>query len=243
MGFSAPAGVRFDSAWYLGPIDPGNRLGSIFDRTVPSLAYSKTRPSDPNEEVSDVAYHIETALQHPADTYPPKPDKKIAGGAANDPIHRLYTGFSPQNQARYDRNRAISEGLCDNNPQWTGYRDLGFSCDEYAFAASYEGAARFEFEDNDQFRDDISVKPVPRYVSENAGRKLAEFYGDDRPVSTRSAGRRFSRADRPEPQVIPLRTGRDRRSAQVRLQGPVPPGAVHPQPVRLARRPDLEDDR
>ncbi len=180
MGFSAPAGVRFDSAWYLGPIDPGNRLGSIFDRTVPSLAYSKTRPSDPNEDVSDVAYHIETALQHPADTYPPKPDKKIAGGAANDPIHRLYTGFSPQNQARYDRNRAISEGLCDNNPQWTGYRDLGVSCDEYAFAASYEGAARFEFENNDQFRDDISVKPVPRYVNENAGRKLAEFYGDDR---------------------------------------------------------------
>jgi hypothetical protein len=173
-------GVRFDSAAYLGGIDPPNRLGSIFDRTVPSIAYSKTETADPNANASDVAYHIETALQHPEATYPPKDNKKLPGGSARDLTHRLYPGFSAQNDARYKANRDTSIAYCDGNERWAGYRDLGYSCDEYPYAATYEGAARYVYENNPQLEGLVSVKPVRLFVNTNAGRFLSAFYGDDR---------------------------------------------------------------
>lgn len=65
-------GVRFDSAWYLGgPNDP-NRLGSIFDRTAPSIALSKTTNPDPNLDVSNIALHIQDARRQQS-ALQPKP--------------------------------------------------------------------------------------------------------------------------------------------------------------------------
>lgn len=173
-------GIRFDSAWYLGPIDPPNRLGSIFDRTVPSIAYSRTETEDPNQNVSDVAYHIQDALASPATTYPPKDGKTIPGGSASSQVHRLYPGLSPTNQARYEENRTFSVFYCDSNPQWEGYRDLGFSCDEFPYASTYEGAAAYIYQNDPSLQYNVSVRPVRAFVNGNAGLALGNFYGSDR---------------------------------------------------------------
>jgi hypothetical protein len=173
-------GVRFDSAWYLGPIDPTNRLGSIFDRTVPSIAYSTTPTADPKLDVSDVARHIQKALTDPATTYPPKDNKVIPGGSASSLVHRLYPGLNFINQARYNENRTFSVFYCDTNPEWTGYNSQGLGCDEYPYASTYEGAAAYIYQNDPSLQYNVSVMPVPNAVNENAGSALSNFYGSDR---------------------------------------------------------------
>lgn len=176
----ATGGVRFDSAWYLGGIDPPNRLGSIFDRTVPSIAYSATKLDDPKKDVSDVALHIQKALTDPANTYPPKDGKVIPGGSASSQVHRLYYGMGPTNEARYNENRTFSISYCDSNPEWTGYKDNGKSCDEFPYASTYEGAAAYLYENDPSLKFNVSVEPIPKTVNENGGSALASFYAEDR---------------------------------------------------------------
>jgi hypothetical protein len=155
------SGLRMDSAWYLTYSE-----GAIFDRTTPSIAYSLT-----DEPVKMSARHMNDALKFPDTTYPKVANKHIPGGSADDTIHRLY-----HNQARRDANRDEARAVCD--AQWPGYPDLGQDCDEFPFATTYEGAARYRF-DNTPYGM-FSVRPINSPDNQLAGSRLGAWYGDDR---------------------------------------------------------------
>lgn len=154
-------GVRFDSAWYLTYSE-----GAIFDRTTPSMAYSLS-----DEAVKMSARHIHDALNHPESTKPEVANKHIPGGSASDTIRRLY-----HEQVRRDLNRATSTGVC--RTEWPGYPDLGQDCDEFPFASTYEGAARFLYAGTRYGM--FSVRPINAPDNQEAGRRLGVWYGEDR---------------------------------------------------------------
>ncbi|MQY09937.1 hypothetical protein SRB5_00400 [Streptomyces sp. RB5] len=175
---SPEGGMRFDSAVYLGP---GNsRMGSVFDRAVPGMAY---RLGD--AAVAGVAQHIDDARTDPDSTVPPRAFKNLVGATPVAPLHRLPgSRLMPAQRARVIDNRNVSTGFCGTigmppQPPTGG----PFDCDEYPFASTYEGAARFKYEPADQqaqFRDQFSVRWVNRTVNREAGARLGRWYGVDR---------------------------------------------------------------
>ncbi|MFD5744549.1 hypothetical protein ACFXJM_37515 [Streptomyces massasporeus] len=48
---------------------------------------------------------------NPSSTYPTKSDKKLPGGSALTPLHRLVPGFGLNEQARYDANRSVVSSM------------------------------------------------------------------------------------------------------------------------------------
>ncbi|MDG9720155.1 NucA/NucB deoxyribonuclease domain-containing protein [Streptomyces sp. DH24] len=116
-------------------------------------------------------------------SYPTKSDKKLPGGSALDPMHRLVPGFGPSEQARYDANRSVVSSTC-NNPAVPGRPTAGErrDCDEFPFASSYQGAARYQYE-GDPYRDDFSVRYIDSDENQEAGRRLGAWYDNDRILS------------------------------------------------------------
>jgi hypothetical protein len=155
-------GMRFDSAWYLTYSE-----GSIFDRVTPWLSYSVDDPA-----VSYSAWNIYNAQNFPEETEPVLAGKQLAGESAEDPLHRLF-----HDKARRKANRSEATSFC--RTRWPGYSELGQDCDEYAFACTYEGAARYRY-DGDQYRNHFAVRPIPSADNQEAGRRLGAWYGDDR---------------------------------------------------------------
>ncbi|SHF61049.1 NucA/NucB deoxyribonuclease domain-containing protein [Streptoalloteichus hindustanus] len=155
-------GMRFDSAWYL----PA-RQGSIFDRVTPYITF---RLSD--EPVKMSARHLSDAINHPEATEPKVPGKLLPGGSAENPLRRLY-----HDSARRTANRAEATSFCHR--RWPGYPELGQDCDEFPFASTYEGAARYKY-DGDRWRDHFSARPINAPDNQEAGSRLGAWYGNDR---------------------------------------------------------------
>ncbi|WP_169809407.1 NucA/NucB deoxyribonuclease domain-containing protein [Actinomadura chibensis] len=181
----AVTSIRFDSAQYIQKngntgTDP---LGSIFTKADPFLTYS----DDIGTEYVEVADHIKLALDRPGETKPPFSDKQIPGGGWGNPLHRLAASLSDENTKRRDRNRYYSKKACDKYyPGWDIPKDPrdGKSieqCDEFPFASTLEGAARFLPEyDGPRFENMFSARPVHRDDNGAAGRVLADWYDWDR---------------------------------------------------------------
>jgi len=166
-GFTRSAGgpetsVRFDSAWYL-----PQKQGSIFDRVMPYITYSKS-----DQEVKESARHIEDAQDHPETTYPRVAGKRIPGASGDDPLHRLYHDGTRRRQNR----ETFAVPVCEQ--QWPGYAELSQDCDEYPFASTREGAARHLYEDVPYGW--FSVRPILFSDNQTAGRRLGTWYGADR---------------------------------------------------------------
>ncbi|MFD7407348.1 DNRLRE domain-containing protein [Streptomyces sp. NPDC059866] len=177
--------IRFDSAAY----NVRAKAGSVFPDATPALRYDRgdtsdpTAPVEPYIGVAAVADHIGDALDDPGSTYPTKSDKKLPGGSALNPMHRLVPGFGPSEQARYDANRSVVSSTCNNaavpgRPTAGEQRD----CDEFPFASSYQGAARYQYE-GDPYRDDFSVRYIDSDENQEAGRRLGAWYDNDRILS------------------------------------------------------------
>jgi hypothetical protein len=154
--------VRFDSAWYL-----PQRQGSIFDRVMPYIAYSKS-----DSEVKESAHHIEDAQDHPETTYPRVEGKRIPGASADEPLHRLFHDTTRRRQNR----ETFAVPVCEQ--QWPGYAELSQDCDEYPFASTYEGAARHLYQNVPYGW--FSVRPVLFSDNQIAGSRLGTWYGADR---------------------------------------------------------------
>jgi hypothetical protein len=175
---SPEGGMRFDSAWYL----QSNKLGSVFDRSVPGMSYTKA-----DAAVTGVAEHLEQARANPAATLPAQPDKHLAGGSPADPLHRL-PGTAGVGDERYNDNRRIVSNYCATKEMQdlkaTLPVDQGpYDCDEYAFASTYEGAGRFLYPKpggSPQFERHYSVRWVNSTVNQEAGRRLGRWYDNDR---------------------------------------------------------------
>lgn len=167
---SPHGGMRFDSAVYL----RGNR-GSVFDRAVPGFAYSLS-----DNDVAGVAAHIFDARVRPDTTVPQRDGKTLHGATAGDPVHRIVKSKNTATKRRVRANRRVVRAICTSPSMPPKPSDGGpFDCDEYSFASTYEGAARYRY-DGDQYRDHFSVRWVNAKVNQEAGRRLAAWYGTDR---------------------------------------------------------------
>ncbi|MGK5550382.1 NucA/NucB deoxyribonuclease domain-containing protein [Actinomadura kijaniata] len=165
-------GLRFDSAQYLAPQSPNDQLGSVFDRADPGFQY---RLDD--KDVAGVAQHIDWARKNPDSTIPSAPGKHLSGASPGDPIHRLAPGAGNAQNTRYNQNRNTVRAFCRSRQMPT--KPAGTECDEYPFASTYEGAARWRT-DGARYRRWYSVKWVDEDETGEAGRRLGAWYLNDR---------------------------------------------------------------
>ncbi|MBP0457978.1 DNRLRE domain-containing protein [Streptomyces montanisoli] len=173
--------IRFDSAVY-------NRrapLGSVFPDATPAFRYDKSDTSnagngtqEPYLGVAAVANHIDEARKDPDSTYPKKDGKKLPGGSALDPLHRIAGVPGSIARARKDANRAVVSSLCKSDAVPGGPAD-GLDCDEYPFASTTEGAARYKYE-GDQYKGDVSLRFIDSVENQEAGGRLGAWYENDR---------------------------------------------------------------
>lgn len=178
--------VRFDSAAY----NQRAQVGSVFPDATPALRYDRSDTSDPTAPVepylgvAEVADHIGDALDDPSSTFPAQSDKNLPGGEALDPMHRLVPGYGATELERYNANRSVVSSTCTDSavPGRPAEGDPPHDCDEFPFASSYEGAARHRYE-GDAYLNDFSVRYVDRVENQEAGRRLAAWYDNDRILS------------------------------------------------------------
>ncbi|MFI1105208.1 hypothetical protein [Streptomyces melanogenes] len=166
-------GMRFDSAYYLAPNSPTERLGSVFDRARPGMSYDEGETA-----IHDVAEHIRGACANPDATDPYAPGKHLAGATRDDPLHRLAASAGQSQQDCYNANRNETYGFC-NSPFMPPKPPQGeWQCDEYPFASTYEGSARYRYEQN--YRGWWSAAWVLKNDNEEAGARLGRWYANDR---------------------------------------------------------------
>ncbi|MGJ7907974.1 NucA/NucB deoxyribonuclease domain-containing protein [Actinopolyspora sp. H202] len=168
------SGMRFDSAWYLASSDSSRQLGSVFDRTTPGMVYRRD-----DTPVAGVADHIGDARANPSATVPSRSDKTLEGASPQDTLRRLAPGAGQAQQDRYAANRRVVRNFCrsSNMPPKPG--PGRYDCDEYAFASTYEGAARHNYEGS-QHEGHYSVRWVDRDQNQEAGRRLGRWYINQR---------------------------------------------------------------
>ncbi|MFD7548930.1 DNRLRE domain-containing protein [Streptomyces sp. NPDC059816] len=175
--------IRFDSAAY----NQRAQAGSVFPDATPALRYDRsdksvpTAPNEPYHGVAAVAEHIGDALGNPGSTFPTKSNKKIPGGSALDPMHRLVPGSSANAKTRYDQNRSTVTSTC-NDPATPGIPGGQRDCDEFPFASSYQGAARHLYE-GAPYLNDFSVRYIDPTENQEAGGRLGAWYDNDRILS------------------------------------------------------------
>ncbi|MFC9730489.1 NucA/NucB deoxyribonuclease domain-containing protein [Streptomyces roseolus] len=143
--------------------------GAVFDNTVPHLVYRL------GGKEAAVAEHIRTALEDPAATVPARtdPPKRIPGGSADSPLHRLVRKKNPQ---RVRDNRKAVRAECAKLIKPGVPRP---ECDEFPFASSLEGAGLPAYRPVAPYGD-FSVKYVPGADNSSAGGALGAWYQRDR---------------------------------------------------------------
>ncbi|NWF31309.1 hypothetical protein HW130_34705 [Streptomyces sp. PKU-EA00015] len=153
---------RWDKANYLANSANG---GAATFSYLGTLYYSKATGAPERA----VALHIEKAFKTPGQTQPPSSTKKVPGQTTDEPLTRLYV-----DSARRDRNRAIAVSNC---VKYFGanYAEGGKQCDEYPFAAIYQGCAASEY-DPHQLPNNFSVMALDGAENGNAGNLLGQFY-------------------------------------------------------------------
>ncbi|WP_432112646.1 NucA/NucB deoxyribonuclease domain-containing protein [Streptomyces sp. S1] len=159
---------RWDKASYLANSLKG---GAATFSYLGFLYYSKAEGAPERA----VALHIEKAFKTPGQTQPPSPTKKVPGQSTDDVLYRLYTDSN-----RRTRNRAVAVSACVKHfgPKYT---EGGKECDEYPFAATYQGAAGAEY-DVHQLPNNFSVMALNGTENGNAGNLLGQFYSKYRVI-------------------------------------------------------------
>ncbi|MFD0567719.1 NucA/NucB deoxyribonuclease domain-containing protein [Kitasatospora saccharophila] len=157
-GFST---VRFDSASYL-----PSKQGVVFSELTPTMTMSMS-----DMRVKGVAQHINQAFTDPGSTLPVKPDnslKVIPGNAQQgSTLSRLYPGANPVADQAYRDNRSVVNSACASLPHGPDEE-----CDEFPFAATWEGAG--------VGKGNFSVKYIDKTENSNGGFALANFYASQR---------------------------------------------------------------
>ncbi|MGQ5640796.1 MULTISPECIES: NucA/NucB deoxyribonuclease domain-containing protein [unclassified Streptomyces] len=158
MGIGDQINMRWDHASNLAR--GANRDGAaIFDYIQP-LVYHLT-----GQGIDEVAEHVQFALQHAGSTIPSEPTKFIPGGDLDHPLHRPYRHYSLVNNFRYVHNGRDARKWCKSP------RPAGQECDEYPFAATYEGAAKWFYEKGSD-PNAFSVKLVDASQNGRAGNEV-----------------------------------------------------------------------
>lgn len=189
--------VRFDSASYL------NRTnGAVFYDTIPSLVYDYNDRTDPTPDpngpggvkyrgVHEVAKHIWEAWLNSDATIPDiRPASKYIPGSSNnlgDTLHRVYHKQKGPDGKEYDRkvkNRRKSTATCR---QEIGSTPAGKECDEFPFAATYQGAAQHFFEPSVP-AGQFSVRYISKHDNGEAGTRLGTWFSNDRILDWRHNG-------------------------------------------------------
>ncbi|MDI3409268.1 NucA/NucB deoxyribonuclease domain-containing protein [Streptomyces cavernicola] len=157
---------RWDKASYLANSTKG---GAATFSYMGTLYYSKAVGAPERA----VALHIEKAFKTPGQTQPPSSQKKVPGQTTDAPLTRLYT-----DSVRRERNRSVAISAC---VKYFGpdYAEGGKQCDEYPFAATYEGSAGSEYDPKIP-KNNFSVMALNGVENGNAGNLLGQFYGKHR---------------------------------------------------------------
>ncbi|WP_420902990.1 NucA/NucB deoxyribonuclease domain-containing protein, partial [Streptomyces hirsutus] len=153
---------RWDEAGYLPSHTAG---GAAVFSILPTLTYS-TAASAPEREV---ALHIKKAFTTPHLTMPPLATKRLAGQHTDEPLTRLYHDSERRNK---NRSRALWNCVKHFRPN---YPQNGKECDEFPFAATYQGAAASEHDPLQDARN-FSVLPIDAESNGAGGILLGQFY-------------------------------------------------------------------
>ncbi|MDT7783275.1 MAG: hypothetical protein QOF58_1694 [Pseudonocardiales bacterium] len=165
-------GLRFDSADYL-----WDKQGSVFDRAVPGIGYSKSDP-----KIARHAKFVEESRANPGASWPAKPGKKLLGGSPlhADTFHRVARAKG--HDVIIDQNRRVKDRACNAAGMPAPLPDevAPYDCDEYGYATTYEGAAGWRdpggIIDPNKYKDEFAVRWVNRDHNQEAGRRLNSFY-------------------------------------------------------------------
>ncbi|WP_171165384.1 hypothetical protein [Streptomyces sp. I05A-00742] len=168
-------GMRFDSAWYLAPNSPREQMGSVFDRARPGMSYDED-----DDGVHDVAEHIRGARANPAATDPYAPGKRLAGATRDDPLRRLAPSAGQYQNDRYKANRYETRAFCTSPFMPEKPKNGKWECDEYPFASTYEGSARFRPQYDGKYHNWWSAAWVLKADNGEAGNRLGRWYTNDR---------------------------------------------------------------
>ncbi|TMR04388.1 hypothetical protein ETD83_08445 [Actinomadura soli] len=176
--------IRFDSSWY----NQKAKRGSIFTVVDPFLRFSRAN----NTGYKAVAEHLWQALDKPKETKPPFSDKQLPGKKIGNPLTRLVPNYyeDNRNKKRVDSNRYYAKAWGCNPyfPRWNEAIEYPpeypegrpvQECDEYPFASTYQGAARWKT-DGDQYKLMFSAEPVYWRENQKAGELLGAWYDWDR---------------------------------------------------------------
>ncbi|MFF3312830.1 hypothetical protein [Streptomyces sp. NPDC002952] len=163
---------RWDAAKYLANSTGGGnpaRKGSATFSYVPTLAYR----AKPGASERAAAQHIDTAFKTPEDTKPYMSAKKVPGQTPDAPLHRTV------DKTRKEDNRKAAVKQCKR--YWGANYSQGATreCDEYPFAATYEGAAEPDY-DADARKFNFSVRPIAKEDNGAGGSLLLSFYAKNR---------------------------------------------------------------
>lgn len=186
-GTTAQRLVRCDSGTYFNQGKVKYPKACIFYEVTPHLTYTRGSSSTHSE----VAEHLDLALNHPNSTYPllaapnqPWPRNKIIPGKYQPSkpdapgLHRITAKLHPD---EIKANRDHKNGACfKTGPKRDLYLDTGLpngtdpgeQCDEFPFASTLEGAGSTTW--------DFSVKSVDATDNRVAGGMLRKYYTDDR---------------------------------------------------------------
>lgn len=119
------------------------------------------------------ALHIRQAFTKPEETQPYMSAKKVPGQTPRDALNRLY-----HDTDRQEENRVAAIAQCKRH-FGADYAKGGKQCDEYPFAATYQGAAHFSY-DPEVKKFNYSVKPIDGKENEAGGLLLKSFYAKNR---------------------------------------------------------------
>ena len=153
--------VRWDSASYL-----NGSGGGIFERVTPYITYDADEA-----KYKEATWHIWNAFHNPEKTYPAWTGKTVPGNydaQSNGALNRLRVEWL-QDLSR-GRARAVCRGI-DRN-----YSSKGRDCDEYPYAATWQGAI---FQPDPAHRR-FSACPIDSKQNQDAGTALRIWYANDR---------------------------------------------------------------
>ncbi|WP_372410625.1 hypothetical protein [Streptomyces luteireticuli] len=158
---------KWDAAKYLkNGSGSGARRGAAGFSYISTLHYS-TKPGAPEKGAAE---HIKKAFTDPKKTQPPNSKKDVPGKDLKKPLHRL-AGDKKRNEA----NRNAARANCRKYFGKDYSQGNKYDCDEFPFAATYEGSAQHDY-DPSAPENNFSVQPVIKKENGAGGILLNSFF-------------------------------------------------------------------
>ncbi|MBH1938881.1 hypothetical protein I5Q34_32265 [Streptomyces sp. AV19] len=125
--------------------------------------------TSPRAPEKGAAAHIKKAFTNPKGTQPPNAKKDVPGKDLRKPLHRNL------DRKRNDDNREAARKNCRKYFGKNYSQGNKYDCDEFPFAATYEGSAQHDYDRNTPVNN-FSVQPVIKKENGAGGALLLSFF-------------------------------------------------------------------